>query len=82
MCMYRINCATQDLDGIGIDWLGPVSTDEDNTVNVREIPNYLSEDEMQIVQQHLTLSDGLTEENMLHSFTIAKQCVYHAISQH
>ena len=81
-CTY-IHTYTQDHDSIGIDWLGPFSLDDEVSVNVREIPHYLSEEELQIFHSHITLAaDELTEESMIHNFAVAKQFVYNAIRQH
>ena len=70
---------------MGIDWLGPVplpADGDENGVHVNEIPNYLSEEEVRILKEHIVLSDVLTEESMIHSFTVGKYYVYQALGQH
>ena len=58
----------------GVDWLGPVSIQEDDgSVHVNDLPDYLSDEEIQILWQNVTVaSETLSEECMLHSSAIAK----------
>ena len=70
-------------DQYGIDWAGPVPTDEDdNTVTVDDLPDILSETEKDILRQHISDQGTctLTEECMIRSFTIAKVFIHAACS--
>ena len=67
-------------DEYGIDWSGPASLDDDQTVTVDNLPSILSDEECTTLRQQLTHSDTLTEEWMVHSFTVAKVFI-HAAAQ-
>ena len=42
---------------LGVDWEGPTTIQDDNgTVHIRELPEYLSHVEIQTHSQHLTVS--------------------------
>lgn len=62
----------------GIDWSGPVPLADDQTVMVDELPNILTHEERTTLSQQLTHSDTLTEEWMIHSYTVAKVFVHAA----
>ena len=72
---------------MGIDWLGPVPIDnEEERVTVNKLPDYLLEEEIQVLRNNISSISSeehvLTEESMIHSFVVAKEYVYHAITQH
>ncbi len=50
------------------------------TVTVDDLPSILSDEERTTLSQQLTHSDTLTEEWMIHSFTVAKVFI-HAATQ-
>ena len=68
---------------IGVDWLGPVPTEDDNhSVHVNDLPEYLSHEERETLWQHIAIditSITLSEESLLHSFAVAKHYVYHVL---
>ena len=72
-------------DHYGIDWAGPVVTDEDDsTVTVDDLPDFLSEPEKDTLRQHISDQGTctLTEESMIRSFTISKVFVHAAANEH
>lgn len=67
------------IDEYGIDWSEPAPLEDEQTVTVDNLPNILSDEERATLRQQLTHSDTLTEEWMVHSFTVAKVFVHAAI---
>ena len=72
---------------MGINWLGALPIDnKEERVTVNELPDYLSEEEIQVLRNNIPSISSedhvLTEERMIHSFVVAKEYVYHAITQH
>lgn len=62
-----------------MDLEGPVSVDNDeDTVNVPDVPEVLSEEEISILKQHFVQPDVLKEEVMLQNFIVAKSFVHNA----
>lgn len=61
----------------GIDYEEPVPLDNDsNIVRVDETPDYLSQEESNLLRQQLTYTDGFSKEALLHNFTIASLFVH------
>ena len=59
-------------DDYGTDWEGPVPIDDDNTVHINDLPNFLSDEEKAILLQQLLPLETLNEERLLHNFTITE----------
>ena len=70
MVLYVLN---QALDLYGVDWKGPLPmANDENTMVVTSLPPYLSAAQQEILHQQLPHSDTITEEWMIHVFSIAK----------
>ncbi len=66
-------------DDYGIDWTGPVPVEDvDNVVRVDDLTDVLSDAEKATLMQQITQPDTLTEEWMIHSFSVAKLFVHAA----
>ena len=64
----------------GIDFEGPVPLDEDeNAVVVEELPQFLSQEEMTTLRQHIPQPDSVNEEWMIQSYAITRS-VIHSLS--
>ena len=65
---------------MGVDWLGPIPTGNDDQVDVSQLP---SSEERETLLQHFnidaTTSSTLSEESMLHSYAVSKHYVYHMV---
>ncbi len=62
----------------GIDWTGPVSLDDDNTVVLDDLADVLSDTEKATLSDQIPQLTTLTEDWMIQSFTIAKVFVHEA----
>ena len=57
----------------------PLEDDELHNVTIDDLPNLLSDEECATLRQQLTPCETLTEEWMVHSFTVAKVFVHAAV---
>ena len=66
-----------DWDSYGTDFAGPISSDEDFESVTVDVPEILSEEEKRVLQDQLSPleSIGLSEDNLIHNFVIAKSFV-------
>ena len=66
-----------DWDRYGADFAGPVSTDEDYESVTVEVPEILTSAERRVLQDQLSPLEslGLSEDNLIHNFVIAKTFV-------
>lgn len=53
---------------------------EENTVSVATLPDFLSDAEKEILSEHLTLPQLQTEEIMIENLTIAKTFVHAVVT--
>lgn len=64
----------------GIDFEGPVPLDEDeNTVSVEELPQFLSQEEMTLLRQHISQPESVNDEWMIQSYAITR-LIIHSLS--
>ena len=63
-----------------MDWEGPVSLGDDNTVVVEDPPRVLSEEGRDLLRQEIGQADVVTEDWMIESFTVAKVFIHEANS--
>ena len=55
---------------------GPVPLDDDNTVVVKELPDFLSEEERATLRQCIVLQDSLSDEWMVQNFIVIRNVVH------
>ena len=61
---------------MGVDWLGPIPTGNDDQVDVSQLP---SSEERETLLQHFNIDATTSKESMLHSYAVAKHYVYHIL---
>ena len=66
-----------DWDRYGADFAGPVSADEEYESVTVEVAEILSSEERRVLQDQLSPLEslGLSEDNLIHNFVIAKTFV-------
>ena len=71
-----------NLDYYGTDWEGPVPLQDDEaTVSVEELPELLSEVQQSTLRDLIPYQDQLSDDWMIHSFSVAKLFVHELCEQ-
>lgn len=63
-------------DDYGTDWEGPVTSVNDENLEIDQLPDILSSDERAILLQQLPTIETLNEAQLVHSYTVAKLFVH------
>ena len=56
--------------------------DDENTVNIEPLPNYLSDAEIEVLQEATALPEFPTEEELVESFALAKTLIVNMVMTH